>query len=154
MKIFGDGPLKKSFAFQVERLRLDSHIVLREGIPQEEVVNQMKEADILVLPCRRVETGDMDGIPTVFMEAMAIGRPVISCLISGIPELVRDGETGRLVPSNDPRSLASAIIELGQNEQLRIRFGRRARILVEKQHDIRTVVASKLNFLEHSKTDV
>jgi glycosyltransferase involved in cell wall biosynthesis len=63
----------------------------------------------------------MDGIPTVFMEAMATGRPVISCPISGIPELVRDCETGLLVPPDNPSALAA--MRLACDDTLRIRLG-------------------------------
>jgi glycosyltransferase involved in cell wall biosynthesis len=77
----------------------------------------------------------MDGIPTVFMEAMATGRPVVSCALSGIPELVRDGETGLLVPSDDPEAFADAIARLAANPEERLRFGRQGRALVERQHD-------------------
>jgi glycosyltransferase involved in cell wall biosynthesis len=71
------------------------------------------------------------------MEAMATGRPVISCPLSGIPELVRHGETGLLVQPDDPAALAKAIIHLMLNESLRIQLGKQARALVEKQHDQR-----------------
>ena len=54
------------------------------------------------MPCRQEPNGDMDGIPTVFMEAMATGRPVISSALSGIPELVRDGETGLVFDHRAP----------------------------------------------------
>jgi glycosyltransferase involved in cell wall biosynthesis len=94
----------------------------------------------------------MDGIPTVFMEAMAIGRPVISCPIGGIPELVRDGETGLLVSSNDPRAVAEAIIRLGSDEALRIRLGQQARALVEKQHNIRTNVSLMLGYMNNPQS--
>jgi glycosyltransferase involved in cell wall biosynthesis len=77
----------------------------------------------------------MDGIPTVFMEAMASGRPVISCPISGIPELVRDGETGLLVSPDDPTALAAAVIKLANDDALRSQLGRQARALVTIQHD-------------------
>jgi glycosyltransferase involved in cell wall biosynthesis len=79
----------------------------------------------------------MDGIPTVFMEAMAIGRPVVSCGISGIPELVRPDETGLLVPQNDARAVAMAILRLARDDRLRIRLGQQARALIEQQHDNR-----------------
>ena len=147
LKIFGDGPLGESFSLQIARLKLNSKIMLGKGISQEEVAHQIKASHVFVMPCRRVKTGDMDGIPTVFMEAMAIGRPVISCPISGIPELVRDRETGFLVPSNDPVALARSIMELGKDEALRIRLGLQGRALVEKQHDIHTNISSKLNII-------
>ncbi len=94
----------------------------------------MRACHAVVMPCRQDHTGDMDGIPTVFMEAMATGRPVISCPISGIPELVRDGETGLLVPSDDPQALAGAIERLARDESLRVQLGRQGRALVERQH--------------------
>ena len=87
--------------------------------------------------CIRDRTGNIDGIPTVFMEAMATGRPVISCPISGIPELVRDGETGLLVSPDDPHALAQAIARLASDGSLRILLGKRARGIAEQQHDQR-----------------
>jgi glycosyltransferase involved in cell wall biosynthesis len=77
----------------------------------------------------------MDGIPTVFMEALASGRPVVSCAVSGVPELVRDGETGLLVPPDAPASLADAVQRLAADPALRARLGAAGRVLVERQHE-------------------
>jgi glycosyltransferase involved in cell wall biosynthesis len=79
----------------------------------------------------------MDGIPTVFMEAMATGRPVVSCPVSGVPELVRDGETGLLARSDDPTAFAAAVERLARDEALAVRLGQQGRTLVERQHDAR-----------------
>lgn len=152
LRLYGGGPLREALAQQIVDLGLDDKITLGGPISQQEVVRQMAECHLVVMPCRKDRTGDMDGIPTVFMEAMAIGRPVISCPIAGIPELVRDGETGLLVPSNDPRAVASAIMQLGGDEALRIRIGQQARALVEKQHDIRTNVSLLLRYMHHSQS--
>ena len=62
---------------------------------------------------------------------------MISCPISGIPELVRDNETGLLVPPDNPSALAAAIVRLACDDTLRIRLGQQARALVEQQHDQR-----------------
>jgi len=78
---------------------------------------------------------------------MATGRPVISCPISGIPELVRDGETGLLVPSDDPQALAGAIERLARDESLRVQLGRQGRALVERQHDQRTTARRLLHLM-------
>jgi glycosyltransferase involved in cell wall biosynthesis len=104
-------------------------------IAQERVAEEMRAAHVFVLPCRRDRHGDMDGIPTVFMEALATGRPVVSCAVSGIPELVRDGETGALVPPDDPDALADAIAWLARERAVREQLGRQGRALVEQQHD-------------------
>jgi colanic acid/amylovoran biosynthesis glycosyltransferase len=138
LRLYGGGPLKEALADQIARLDLGHHITMSGPIAQEEVARQMAACHLFVMPCRRDQrTGNMDGIPTVFMEAMASGRPVVSCPISGIPELVRDGETGLLIPPDDPSALAEALARLASDETLRIRLGRQARALVERQHDQR-----------------
>lgn len=137
LRLFGDGPLREALAAQAARLDLGSRLHLGGAIPQEEVAREMRAAHVFVLPCRCDRSGDMDGIPTVFMEAMATGRPVVSTAISGIPELVRDGETGLVIPPDDPTALADAIVRLAADEGLRLRLGRQARALVERQHDQR-----------------
>jgi glycosyltransferase involved in cell wall biosynthesis len=137
LRIFGDGPLRDELAARLSRLALGTHVHLGGGIPQETVAREMREAHVFVMPCRQDRNGDMDGIPTVFMEAMATGRPVVSTAISGIPELVRDGETGLCVPPDEPAALAAAVVRLAHDESLRLRLGQKARALVERQHDQR-----------------
>jgi len=141
LRIFGGGPLLEDLAAQVVRLDLVDRVMLRGSITQEDVAREMEACHAFVMPCRRDRVGDMDGIPTVFMEAMASGRPVVSCAVSGVPELVRDGETGLLVPSNDPVALADAIEHLAADDELRVRLGRAARALVAEQHDQRRTAA-------------
>ena len=110
LRLFGEGPLRESLANQITRLDLQKEITLGSAILQEEVVKELAACHVFVMPCRKDEkTGNIDGIPTVFMEAMATGRPVISCPVSGIPELVLDGETGLLVRCDDPVAVAEAI---------------------------------------------
>jgi glycosyltransferase involved in cell wall biosynthesis len=138
LQLYGEGPLREALANQIARLDLHQHVKLGSPIPQELVAEELAASHIFVMPCRMdPKTGNIDGIPTVFMEAMATGRPVISCPLSGIPELVRHGETGLLVQPDDPAALAKAIIHLMLNESLRIQLGKQARALVEKQHDQR-----------------
>jgi glycosyltransferase involved in cell wall biosynthesis len=137
LDVFGDGRLRPALEAQIARLNLGEHVALPGHIAQEEVARRMRECHLFVMPCRRDRVGDMDGIPTVFMEAMATGRPVVSCALSGIPELVRDRETGLVVPSDDPEALADAIAHLAANPEERLRLGRQGRALVERQHDQR-----------------
>ena len=151
LRLFGSGPLKQALIQHIAQLGLADKIMVGDSISQQEVAERMTESHLFVMPCRQDRTGNMDGIPTAFMEAMAIGRPVISCPIAGIPELVRDGETGMLVSSNDPRAVACAIIQLGDDEALRNRLGQQARVLVEKQHDIRANIALMLRHMNTSR---
>jgi glycosyltransferase involved in cell wall biosynthesis len=137
LRIFGDGPLRPALEEQVAHQELGDQVLIGQPIPQEEVAREMRACHLFVMPCRRDHNGDMDGIPTVFMEAMATGRPVVSCAVSGVPELVRDGETGVIVPPNDTLALADAIADLATAPERRAYLGRQGRALVERQHDQR-----------------
>jgi len=144
LRLFGDGPLRQPLADQIAERALETRVHLRDGISQEDVAREMRACHVFVMPCRRDRSGDMDGIPTVFMEAMATARPVISCPMSGVPELVRNGDTGLLVPPDDPRALADAIVRLASDDGLRVALGDRGRALVERQHDERLTAGSLL----------
>jgi glycosyltransferase involved in cell wall biosynthesis len=76
-------------------------------------------------------------MPTVLLEAMALGTPCVSTDVTGIPEIVRDGETGLTVPQRDPRALAAAIERLFASPALRRELAFRARRLIEEEFDIR-----------------
>jgi glycosyltransferase involved in cell wall biosynthesis len=138
LALFGDGPERRALGARAAALGLGDAVRFGGAVPQEEIARQMGACHVFVLPCRRDRHGDMDGIPTVFMEAMATGRPVVSCAISGVPELVRDGETGLIVPPDDPPALADALARLATETGLGARLGAAARALVERQHDQRS----------------
>ncbi len=135
LTLIGDGPERAALEGQRARLGLEAEVDMPGPQSQEQVAAALKASHVFVMPCRRDRTGDMDGIPTVFMEALATARPVVSCAVSGVPELVRDGETGLLVPPDDAPALADAIGRLAADPSLRARLGREGRALVERQHD-------------------
>jgi glycosyltransferase involved in cell wall biosynthesis len=147
LRIFGDGPQRAALESRVATHGIGDAVLFGGAVPQEEIAREMAACHAFVLPCRRDRHGDMDGIPTVFMEAMASGRPVVSCAISGIPELVRDGETGLVVPPDDPAALADALARLATDPALAARLGTSARALVERQHDQRTTARRMIALL-------
>ena len=71
-----------------------------------------RDADLFVLPCRIGDDGDRDGLPNVLLEAQSQRVACLSTRVSGIPELIVDGETGVLVPPRDTRALADALAAL------------------------------------------
>jgi len=90
-------------------------------------------ADIFV----HVPTTFPEGTPNAVLEAMAAGLPIIATPVGGIPEVIRDGETGLLVPPNDHKALAEAILKLRQDEALRTKLGEQAQKWVQEHHEVR-----------------
>ena len=88
---------------------LEDHVKLRSEVAQDELREIYREARVFALPCQVMQDGDRDGIPNVLAEAMAMGVPVVSTRISGIPELIEDGVHGLLVEPRDARALADAL---------------------------------------------
>jgi glycosyltransferase involved in cell wall biosynthesis len=103
---------------QIACLGLEQVVVLASKVPQSQVVNMLAESDLFALASKRAANGDMDGIPTVLLEALAMEVPVVTTRLSGIPELVIEGQTGYLAEPGDAASFATALQEaLAQPER-------------------------------------
>jgi glycosyltransferase involved in cell wall biosynthesis len=136
--IVGGGPLKAELASLIARHRLGNMVSLEGSMTHAELIGLYGQADLFALAPRITEDGDRDGIPNVIAEAMAIGVPVVSTDVSGIPELVRHERTGLLVPPNDPRALADAIARLITNPRLASSLAGAARTLLESEFNLLT----------------
>lgn len=134
-RIIGDGPEYSQLQQQIAALQLQDWVELLGRRLPEETKAAYDQADILVMPSC-VRNNDRDGIPNVLLEAMALGVPVISTYVSGIPELVRHEETGLLVEPEDAPALAAALTRLLQDPALVQRLARRAREVVEQEFNI------------------
>jgi colanic acid/amylovoran biosynthesis glycosyltransferase len=108
-EIIGEGPLEKELRTEIDRLDLQNYVKLLGAKPQHEIAEHLAAGTVFVLPSVIDPDGGMDNLPTVIMEAMATGLPVISTAIGGIPEMVVENETGVLVPAGDAGALARAI---------------------------------------------
>ncbi len=133
--IIGYGPDQATLQAQIARLGLVSQVQLLGKLPQEEVIAAYREAALFVLPCQIGADGDRDGIPNVLLEAMAMGLPAVSTEVSGIPEVLRDGENGLLIPAQDPAALTLAIERLLCSPQDRQRMGQQGRRTVAEHFD-------------------
>jgi glycosyltransferase involved in cell wall biosynthesis len=93
------------------------------------------QADLFIMPSVVHSSGDRDGIPLVLMESLVHRVPVVATDVSGIPELIRDHQTGRLVSEKNPRALASAIQELLMNRAQALEQAECGRRLILRQFD-------------------
>jgi colanic acid/amylovoran biosynthesis glycosyltransferase len=135
-QIIGTGPQEGELRAQIQSQALGDCVELLGARPQCEVIRLVQEAAVFVAPCIVGSDGNRDGVPTVLLEAMALGTPCISTDVTGIPEVVRHGHTGLIVPQHDPRALAAAIEQLLSNPDLRARLAARARSLIEREFDV------------------
>ena len=158
-KIIGEGELETKLQDQIQRLNLQDYVELPGPFPQNELVNLVQHSAVFAAPCIIGADGNRDGLPTVLLEAMALGTPCVSTDVTGIPEMIKNEETGLLVSQGDPNSLASALERLIQNNDLGIHLAQQARKLIEGEFDIREnaaqirslikhVVGTKINYLE------
>lgn len=148
LEIIGGGELLSELAQLVDELGLEGRVRLLGPRPSPEVDAAFARCSIVALPCRVAADGDRDGLPTVLLEALARGRAVISTDIIGIPEVVRDGVTGLLVPPDDPHALAAAILQLWNDPALAIRMGDSGRQLISQDYEP-TASAARLRSIFH-----
>lgn len=131
LRLVGDGSERQELEREVAARELQNHVTLEGSCSNERVRDIYKETDLFAL------ASFSEGIPVVLMEAMAMEIPCVATWITGIPELVRHGIDGWLVPPADDEQLADAIARLMDDPELRIRLGKSARLRVQEKYDLR-----------------
>ncbi|KCZ73404.1 glycosyltransferase [Candidatus Methanoperedens nitroreducens] len=134
--IIGTGPLEAELSAQIERLGLQSYIELAGLLPRDELIEAVQDAAVFAAPCIIGRDADRDGLPTVLLEAMALGTPCVSTDVTGIPEVLYDGKTGLMVSQHNPAELAAALERLLSDPALRVQLAAKARQLIEAKFDI------------------
>jgi colanic acid/amylovoran biosynthesis glycosyltransferase len=140
LEIVGDGPLRD----QLESAAADLAVSFTGAGSREQVANAYARSSVVVVPSVPAESGDQDGLPTVLIEAMGSEVAVVGSDLPGINEAIVDGETGLLVPPNDPAALADALGTLLTDDQLRARLAKAAQVRSEAF----TVEACSQRFVE------
>jgi colanic acid/amylovoran biosynthesis glycosyltransferase len=152
-EIIGQGPLEEELCEQIAQLDLQGRVELPGAKPQHEIREYLAAATAFVLPSVVDPDGGMDNLPTVIMEAMAAGLPVISTAIGGIPEMVIQNETGFLVPPGDAAALAGAIEPLFDEIGLARRLGERGFQRAKELFSIEKNVCSLLARIDPDNND-
>ncbi len=130
----GDGPTREALERIARSLALEDRVHFLGR--RTDVFPLMRQADAIALPSRH------EGHPLALLEAMALGKAVVASAVGGVPESVRDGETGLLVPSEDAAALARALARLRDDAALRRRLGAAAAHEVRARYHIRRTVAA------------
>lgn len=153
LDVFGYGDCAGQYQEIVSRLQL-KNVRINGQISQDEVVEQMRSADLFACPSIRTADGDMDGIPTSIVESMAAGLPVLATNIAGIPELVVDGLTG-LMCEPTVEGVADAIRRFYAMPAVQVRaMIDSAAERAIRQHDARRSVRVLTRVWENRATDI
>ncbi len=121
--------------FLRRRLRQAGRVTFPGFITHDRVLDYFCSADVFVMPSVIHRTGERDGIPNVIMEALLHRVPVVATDVSGIGEVIRDGETGFLVPPGNPELLARAVVKMTGNRENALAMAERGRTLVLEKFD-------------------
>jgi glycosyltransferase involved in cell wall biosynthesis len=144
----GDGVLKKELQRHADQLSITQNISFPGNIPWDRVPDLLAQTDIFVLPSIKDTSGNLDGLPTVLLEAMSSGCAVVASNIGGVSLVIEHGTNGLLVPPGDTGALASSILDLARNQQKRDLIKKNARQSIIEQYNWVTVTQKISDLLE------
>ena len=137
LELVGGGAEEQALRARVASLDLEDRVTFHGPLTQAETRERMRSAAVLAAPCVVGVDGNRDGLPTVILESLALGTPVVATPVTGIPEAVVDGRTGLLVSEGDTAALADALDRLVEDADLRCRLADQGRRHVEERFDAR-----------------
>jgi len=123
----GYGPLYDRIKERLRSNNLSRKVELMGWIPHDKVANYLNELKLLVLPSYS------EGLPTIVLEAMACGTPVLATPVGGIPDVIKDGETGFIMENNSPKCFAENIVRVLEHPDLD-EVTKNARKLIEEKY--------------------
>ncbi|HVQ37170.1 MAG TPA: glycosyltransferase family 4 protein [Pyrinomonadaceae bacterium] len=130
LRFVGDGPDRETLESMVSARNLGANVIFEGAVNQDRIRALYARADVFAL------ASFAEGIPVVLMEAMAMEIPCVTTFITGIPELINDGESGLLVAPSDDVALAAAITRLIEQPALRANIGRNGRLAVVEKYNL------------------
>ena len=132
--LVGRGRYRDELARLARRVGVADHVVFAGGVPAGELAAHYAAGDVFAMPCRTRRAGmDVEGLGIVYLEASALGLPVVVGDSGGAPEAVRDGETGYVVDGRDVAAIADRTAELLDDGPLRAKFGEAGRQWVQAE---------------------
>ena len=138
----GTGPEERKLAAEVRARGLSAHVLMPGWMNQKELIGAYHFAHVFLHPSELTASGDQEGVPNSMLEAMAAGLPVVATRHGGIPEAVRDGHDGLLVPERNAEALAGAVITLLSDPAMLRRFSRSAAVSVREKFSLDNAIAA------------
>lgn len=142
LTLAGDGPERQQIQKLIKKYGLGRRVHLPGFLPHRQVPLLFQKTHLFIMPSLITPSGDRDGIPTVILEALMHEVPVVASAVAGIPEVIRHGETGWLVPPGDTQALTQRVMEALTNQEESRRRAQSGRELVERKF------ASQKNYAE------
>jgi glycosyltransferase involved in cell wall biosynthesis len=124
--ICGAGPFSKKLREKVRAKKLEKHVILLGYVKRKRLVELYQNATVHVVPSH------YEGLPTVLLEAMSCGLPVVATDVGGSSDVISTGVNGLLVPPRSPKEMAEAILQLLDDNELRAQIGNNARKTIEQ----------------------
>jgi colanic acid/amylovoran biosynthesis glycosyltransferase len=134
LHLVGDGEELSECKELVSKIGIEKHVTFYGSVPQEKVKNMINNADIFVLNSRIGEDGDMEGTPVTILEAMCMGKAVVSTRHAGIPYVIENAENGLLANEYANSELKDSIELLINNPELRKKLGEKAKSTVHNSY--------------------
>lgn len=148
LRLIGGGPLEQELRDLISQLDLDDLVTMVGPCTHLEIIREVSAAGVFVAPCIVGSDGNRDGLPTVLLEAMALGTPCISTDVTAIPELIVHGFSGLLVAQADSIALSNSIRQLLGDSLLASELSANARQVIEDRFDIRSNIQAILANLD------
>ena len=128
--LVGRGDMMSEYKKMCDEFNISDNVLFTGFVDETELIEYYKSSDVVVLPSTTVQ----EGFGMVLIEGNACGKPVIGTRVGGIQYVIKDGETGLLVPPKNPEALAGAVIEILNNDDLAKKMGNNGRRLVEEKY--------------------
>lgn len=153
LRILGDGPLRPDFERFVQDNGLDDHVTFLGEVDEAIIIKELSRARAICIPSVPSDDGDVDGVPLVLLEAMASGCPVITSDVGGIPEVMTDFQTGRMLPAGDVAALSETVPSVMLASASAARCAEVAREFAREHFLLRGVIEEKMLFIEKALAD-
>jgi glycosyltransferase involved in cell wall biosynthesis len=140
LAIIGDGPLRRELESLARELR--SPVTFAGNVDHADMPGVLAAADVVAVPSVTGPAGNTDGLPNTLLEALASGKPVVASALGGIPDVVTHRDNGLLTAEKDVDGIASALVELRDQPQLRVDLGAHARQRAVRELDWAAIAAA------------